>query len=355
MSTASMPAQPLTSATPPDAALRASAGVQAAAGATAASVATGAATLGSPRAGMTNAQRLRWGMWLGVLGVACFALTMPMTRLATGTAAAPQLTPSFVTAGRLAVAGVLSVLFLLATRSTWPPRALWGSLALATAGSAIGFPLLLALAMPHVTAAHAAVVIATLPLCTAVLSAWVLGQRARPAFWACAVLGAALVAVFMAMKVPEAGTAGAAGSAVGAWWPNVLLLGAVLASAVGYAYGAKLTPVLGAERVICWMCAVMLPPSLVLTLWWWPQAPVAPAAWGGFAYVGVVSMWAGFFFWFRGLDWGGALRVSQVQLLQPFGSMLVAWPLLGEAVSGQAVLFALAVVATVYAAKRFSA
>ena len=172
MSTASMPAQPLTSATPHDAALRAYAEVQAAAGASAvdawgapaasaASVATGAATSGSPHAGMTNAQRLRWGMWLGVLGVACFALTMPMTRLATGTAAAPQLAPSFVTAGRLAVAGGFSVLFLLSTRSAWPPRALWGSLALATAGSAIGFPLLLALAMPHVTAAHAAVVIAT--------------------------------------------------------------------------------------------------------------------------------------------------------------------------------------------------
>ena len=311
-----------------------------------ASVATASA------APMTQAQRLRWGMWLGVLGVACFALTMPMTRLATGSAAAPQLTPAFVTAGRLAVAGLLSAVFLLATRSAWPPRALWGSLALATAGSAIGFPLFLALAMPHVTAAHAAVVIATLPLCTAVLSAWVLGQRARPAFWACAVLGAVLVAVFMALKLPESASVG--GPAVSLWWPNVLLLAAVVASALGYAYGAKLTPVLGAERVICWMCVSVLPAALVLTLWWWPSEPVAPSAWGGFAYVGVVSMWAGFFAWFRGLDWGGALRVSQVQLLQPFGSMLVAWPLLGEAVSPLAVGFALAVVATVWLAKRMS-
>ena len=165
-------------------------------------------------------------------------------------------------------------------------------------------------------------------------------------------LGAALVAVFMALKLPESASAG---SAVSLWWPNVLLLAAVVASALGYAYGAKLTPVLGAERVICWMCVSVLPAALVLTLWWWPSEPVAPSAWGGFAYVGVVSMWAGFFAWFRGLDWGGALRVSQVQLLQPFGSMLVAWPLLGEAVSPLAVGFALAVVATVWLAKRMSA
>ena len=51
------------------------------------------------------------GMWLGVLGVALFAVTLPMTRLATGTQAAPQLSPWFMTLGRAALAGVLSILF----------------------------------------------------------------------------------------------------------------------------------------------------------------------------------------------------------------------------------------------------
>ena len=31
------------------------------------------------------------GLWLGVVGVVVFALTLPMTRLATGTTEAPQL------------------------------------------------------------------------------------------------------------------------------------------------------------------------------------------------------------------------------------------------------------------------
>ena len=62
------------------------------------------------------------GMWLGVLGVAIFAVTLPMTRLATGTADAPQLSPWFVTLGRAALAGLLSVVFLLATRSPVPQR-----------------------------------------------------------------------------------------------------------------------------------------------------------------------------------------------------------------------------------------
>ena len=42
------------------------------------------------------------GFALGVLGVVIFAMTLPMTRLAVGAAADPQLPPLFVTAGRAA-------------------------------------------------------------------------------------------------------------------------------------------------------------------------------------------------------------------------------------------------------------
>ena len=46
---------------------------------------------------------------------------------------------------------------------------------------------------------------------------------------------------------------------------------------------------------------------------------------------------------------GGALRVSQLQLLQPFLSILAAVPLLGEPLERVTLGFALAVVATVVA------
>ena len=97
------------------------------------------------------------GMWLGVLGVAIFAVTLPMTRLATGTTAAPQLSPWFVTLGRAALAGVCSVIFLLATRSPRPQPHQWKPLGMAVLGNAVGYPLLLAYALRVVTASHAAV------------------------------------------------------------------------------------------------------------------------------------------------------------------------------------------------------
>ena len=119
-------------------------------------------------------------------------------------------------------------------------------------------------------------------------------------------------------------------------------------------YGAKVTPALGAERVICWVCLGALPITLPIALWLWPAnaGDIRPSAWAGFAYVGTVSMWAGFFAWYRGLDWGGALRVSQTQLLQPFLAMLFAWPLLGERLDAVSIGFALAVVATVFLSRR---
>jgi drug/metabolite transporter (DMT)-like permease len=288
------------------------------------------------------------GMWLGVLGVAFFAVTLPMTRLATGTQAAPQLSPWFVTLGRAALAGLLSVVFLLATRSPRPQRVHWKPLGMAVLGNAIGYPLLLAYALRVVSASHAAVITALLPLVTAACAAWVLHQRARLGFWLCAIAGSALVVAFSLLR------AGSHGGGFGFEWADVLLVGAVVAASLGYIYGAQVTPALGAERVICWVCVMALPVTLPGTLLLWPEQPVAASAWVGFVYVGVFSMWMGFFAWYRGLAMGGALRVSQTQLLQPFLSILAAVPLLGEPLDVVTLGFAAAVVATVVAGKKLS-
>ena len=288
------------------------------------------------------------GLWLGVLGVAFFGITLPATRLATGTAEAPQLSPWFVTVGRAALAGALSAVFLLATRSPRPQPHQWKPLAMAVLGNVIGYPLLLAYALRSVTAGHAAVITALLPLVTAAVAAWVLHQRARLGFWVCAVLGSGLVVAFSLLRTWQQG------HGFGFEGADLLLVGAVIAASVGYIYGAQVTPALGAERVICWVCVMALPLTLPATLVLWPAQPIAPSAWAGFVYLGVFSMWMGFFAWYRGLALGGALRVSQTQLLQPFFSILASIPLLGEPLDAVTLGFAAAVVATVVAGKRLS-
>lgn len=288
------------------------------------------------------------GMWLGVLGVAMFAITLPMTRLATGTAEAPQLSPWFVTLGRAALAGVLSTLFLLVTRSPRPAPHQWRPLGIAVLGNVIGYPLLLGYALRVVTASHAAVITALLPLVSAMVAAWVLHQRARLGFWVCAVIGSLLVVVFSVVRAHQQG------HGFGFEWADLLLVGAVIAASFGYIYGAQVTPALGAERVICWVCVMALPFTLPGALWLWPTQPIATSSWAGFVYVGLFSMWIGFFAWYRGLALGGALRVSQAQLLQPFLSILASIPLLGEPLDVVTLGFAVAVVATVLVGKRLS-
>ncbi|MCR8958443.1 DMT family transporter [Variovorax sp. S2] len=295
-----------------------------------------------------NVKEETLGMWLGVIGVALFAVTLPMTRLATGTQDAPQLSPWFVTLGRAALAGVLSTIFLVATRSPRPAPHQWKPLGMAVLGNVIGYPLLLGYALRVVTASHAAVVTALLPLVTAAVAALVLHQRARLGFWLCAVAGSVLVVLFSLLRASQNG------HGFGFEWADLLLVGAVIAASFGYIYGAQVTPSLGAERVICWVCVMALPVTLPATFALWPQEPIVTTAWAGFVYVGVFSMWIGFFAWYRGLAMGGALRVSQTQLLQPFLSILASIPLLGEPLDVVTLGFAGAVVCTVVLGKRLS-
>ena len=289
------------------------------------------------------------GLWLGFVGVFVFALTLPMTRLATGTADAPQLSPWFVTWGRAALAGCLSIAYLTITRSPLPKPEHRVPLALSLLGNAIGYPLLLGWALREVTASHAAVITALLPLATAAAAAWLMHQRARLGFWLFAALGSGLVMAYSLLRAHQQG------HGFGLSHADLLLLGAVVAASVGYVAGAKVTPALGAERVISWVCVMALPITLPGAWLTWPDQPIALSSWLALGYVGVFSMWAGFFAWFRGLALGGALRVSQMQLLQPFISIVAAVPLLGESLDGMTLGFALAVVATVFMGRRMAA
>ena len=78
------------------------------------------------------------------------------------------------------------------------------------------------------------------------------------------------------------------------------------------------------------------------------------AAWGGLLYVSLFSMWLGFFAWYGGLAMGGIVRVSQVQLIQPFLALLFAVPVLGEQLDPVTVGFSLAVIAVVFVSRRMA-
>lgn len=284
------------------------------------------------------------GLWLGALGVAIFALTLPMTRLAVGTPEAPQMSGVFIALGRAAVAAALSAVFLLVTRAPLPRRDDWVPLAITSAGVVFGFPLFTSIAMRYVEAVHAAVIVGVLPLATAAVGAFLHRQRPSAGFWLCAALGSALVVGFAVLRSGQSG--------LHLHSADILLLAAMACAAVGYGYGAKLSQHMRAEHVICWALVIAVPLTVPAAVFTFPRAALPATAWWGFAYVAVFSMWLGFFAWYRGLALGGTVRVSQVQLMQPFLGMLFAVPLLGESLDAVTVGFSLAVIATVFVGKK---
>ncbi|MCB5425462.1 DMT family transporter [Altererythrobacter sp. CC-YST694] len=279
-----------------------------------------------------------WGS--GLLGVIIFSGSLPATRLAVA-----DLAPLFLTSARAVIAGLLGWVCLAALRQPRPARADLGSLAIVALGVVLGFPLLSALALRYVTAAHSIVFVGLLPLSTAIFGMLRGGERPKAAFWLFSLLGAATVGGFALSRGVESSLPG-----------DLLMIAAVLLCGLGYAEGAALSRRLGGWQVICWALLIALVPMAVLAL---ATAPANPAiiglpAWAGLFYVSVFSMLVGFFFWYRGLALGGIAGVGQLQLLQPFFGLLLAALVLHEPVAWTMIASTAVVILCVAGARRFA-
>ena len=256
------------------------------------------------------------GLGSGLLGVIIFSGSLPATRVAVA-----GFSPLFLTSARAVIAALLGALLLWLGRQAKPERHDLGSLAIVALGVVIGFPLLTALALQHITAAHSIVFVALLPLATAAFGVLRGGERPKPLFWLFSVLGSATVACFALSN-------GGRGSLLG----DLLMIAAIILCGLGYAEGARLSRRLGGWQVISWALVIALPLMAGLALIAFPASWIAIAApsWVGLAYVSVFSMLIGFVFWYRGLALGGTASVGQLQLLQPFLGLALAGLLLGE-------------------------
>jgi drug/metabolite transporter (DMT)-like permease len=253
--------------------------------------------------------------------------------------------PLFLTSARAVIAALLGAGLLLALRQRRPARSDIGPLAVVALGVVVGFPLLTALALQHISAARSIMFVGLLPLATALFGVVRGGERPKAAFWLFSVLGAAAVAGFALAN-------GAAGTLNG----DLLMAAAILACGLGYAEGARLSRRLGGWQVISWALVLSLPAMAALAAATLPGgfADVGAPAWIGLAYVSVFSMLVGFVFWYRGLARGGIAAVGQLQLLQPFFGLALAALLLGEPVAWSMVAVTGLVVLCVAGAKRFA-
>lgn len=271
-------------------------------------------------------------MWWGLLGVAAFSFTVPFTRIAV-----EGLSPLFIGSARAVVAAVLAAGALLLTRQRLPLPQQWVRLAVISGGIVVGFPLLTSFALTSADASHGAVVIALLPAATATVAVLRGRERLPTLFWAATAAGAVAA---LAFAFTQSGGPGHLS------WADLLLLGAVLAAALGYAEGGLLARELGAWQTVSWALVLASPLMVLLTvISVVQQVPTGTSSqWMSFAYLGVVSMFLGFFAWYRGLSIGPMAQVSQIQLLQPVLSICWAGLILGEKLTVTTVVGGLAVI-----------
>jgi drug/metabolite transporter (DMT)-like permease len=269
----------------------------------------------------------------GVLGVLGFSGTLPATRAAIG-----ELGPIVMGLGRALVSASLALIVLFATGAPRPRREQMVPLAVASAGVVIGFPLFAAIALRTVPAVHASIVIGLIPIVQSLAAVVRHGERPRALFWFASLIGVSAVVVFAAAE-------GAGRPQLADLW----LLLAMISAGIGYAEGGVLARDMGGWRVICWALLLAAPVLAV------PvgidvahrSLHVSARAWGGFAYVSIVSMFLAFFAWYKSLALGGIAAGGQMLLFQPILSAVWASLLLGEPIGPRAWAAALLVLASV--------
>lgn len=281
-----------------------------------------AARIGSPQVILT-----------ALAAVVLWGASSVATKFATTT-----LPPLLVALLRTSLAGAAALPLVLALRLP-PPRETGHrrSVAILAVSGFVAFPVLFSWGQALTSAVHGAMLLAVLPVATgAIALGW--DRRWPSAQWwigcSVAVAGEAV----LALGRPSPG--GAVGSLAG----DALVLLSVLFGALGNVAGGRLQqagyPAKAATLWSAMFATVLLCPALPWAASGMPWQRVTPAAWAGVVYLALGVTILGYTLWYWALGRGGIARVGLLQFLQPVSGVVLAWLLLGERLTGPALLAA---------------
>ena len=128
------------------------------------------------------------GFIFGFVWIIIFSITPTATKIALGDNN-NALSPEFITFGRSALAGILSVIYLFFSKKRIPKLKYLFNFSIIALCITVVFPLSLSLGLIYSTSIHAGVILAFLPLATAILASFYFKQKASLGFWVCAFVG----------------------------------------------------------------------------------------------------------------------------------------------------------------------
>lgn len=278
------------------------------------------------------------GMLIGFIGILIFSLTLPVSKIAI-----LSFDPYFIAFGRATLAGIVALIYLLYKKERIPSKSDFMKFVVISLGVVFGFPIFTTVAMAEGSSSHGAVILGMMPLASTVIGVIRFKERPSLGFWLVSLLGAALVVAYALLKNAGSFT----------YIDGLLVLGGICAC-IGYVEGGELSRKMNPRSVISWALVISLPINIVMSYFTFEMQylHVGSMAWIILIYLSLFPMFIGFFFWYEGLAIGGIARVSQVQLIQPFCTLVVASILLGDALTIMNLAFAFLVVSTVILGKR---
>jgi drug/metabolite transporter (DMT)-like permease len=272
-------------------------------------------------------------MFSALLAVVMFSLTAPMSEVALKAFSA-----EFITFFRAGVAGLCSL--LLAGYLEWKLPSKKDCIGILIGGLAVilVFPYSLAMALSQWQASDLGVVLAGIPLLTACMAVLIFREKQNIVFWLCILVGTLLLMAFVYGQ----------SSGVIHWSLFVMLL----AAGIGYSFGGQVAKSVGGFKTICWMAIFYLPISALGLGYETPHmvANFKSAQMDsilGLLYLAFISQWIGFHYWYGAMAKVGIARAGQVQLLQPFFTLLFSVPLIDAVLNAQQFVFAGLITATV--------
>lgn len=294
--------------------------------------------------------RENYGFLLGFIGVVIFSLTLPITRHLTQS----DFTSLEIGFGRGFLAGIASLFILLFKgqfKSEYlPTKSDLRKLAITAIGVVFAFPIFTAIAMQSIPAGNGGIVLAAVPLSTAIFAGLLSDENPSRQFWGMAILGFISVTVFRLLTSDSSITNMGLG--------DLALLACVVIGGMGYAQGGILGKKMSGWKVICWSLVISLPLVVPLTFFNFDFTHLLHIAQNSFisillfAFLCLFNNLIGFFFFYEGLGIGGVAKVSQIDLFRPFFTFFFAVVFLGESMNLISIAFLLLIISIVYLSKK---
>lgn len=225
-------------------------------------------------------------------------------------------------------------------------RGQWGLLLMSGFGGFAGFTLLFSYGLSLTSTAHAALILAGLPIVAGLGNALFDRRMPRVIWW----IGVSIAfggEVLMIGSRDPGGQASLSG--------DMLCIAAMVCSGMGYVAGSRLTMKIGTWATTFWgigLAALMQLPLLPWIIGGTEWAAVSAAGWSGLGFLVIFSSVVGYCLWYWAMATGGVVRIAPIQFAQPVVSLILAVALFSEAITVPIAVATVAILAGIALARR---